>query len=90
MLLNAKVVFHVLIIAFISVYSLIIFGEGSKVLYSNWIIIIGASVAVGLALYVVVAVDWPLFIHLTISFLLDELSPNGGQVLPTTSPDTAV
>jgi hypothetical protein len=49
-LLNAKVVFLVLIIAFISVYSIIIFGEGSKVLYSNWIIINGASVGVGLAL----------------------------------------
>ena len=43
MSLNAKVVFLVLIVAIISVDSIIIFSEEeSKVLYSNWIIIIGA------------------------------------------------
>jgi len=54
MLLNAKIVFLVLIITIMSADSIIIFAEEeSKVFYSNWIIISGASVAVGLAVYVV-------------------------------------
>ncbi|MFZ0554105.1 MAG: hypothetical protein WAM26_02335 [Nitrososphaeraceae archaeon] len=54
MLLNAKIVFLVLIIAIISADSIIILAEEeSKVFYSNWITISGASVAVGLAVYVV-------------------------------------
>lgn len=54
MLLNAKIVFLLLIVAIISVDSIIIFAEEeSKVFYSNWMIISGASVAVSLAVYVV-------------------------------------
>jgi hypothetical protein len=54
MLLNTKIVFLLLIVAIISVDSIIIFAEEeSKVFYSNWMIISGASVAVSLAVYVV-------------------------------------
>jgi ABC-type branched-subunit amino acid transport system substrate-binding protein len=54
MSLNTKIVFLVLIIAIISADSIIIFAEGeNKIIYSNWIIIFGASIAVSLAVYVV-------------------------------------
>jgi hypothetical protein len=54
MLLNTKIVFLLLIVAIISADSIIIFAEEeSKVFYSNWMIISGASVAVSLAVYVV-------------------------------------
>ncbi len=52
--LNAKIVFLVLVIAIISADSIIIFTEEeNKVFYSNLIIIVDASIAVSLAVYVV-------------------------------------